>query len=110
MNNAWLHRFAILLAIGALLLIIDGAMAGRTSLHPILGIPAALLALIPAIWLTTLPNTPAQVRWLGWITVALAAATPGFRFYAVFGGSESKLVGITHVVLGHSFFAALVAI
>jgi hypothetical protein len=109
MSNAWLHRFAILLAIGALLLIVDGALAGRTSLHPILGIPVALLALIPAVWLTTLPNAPAQVRWLGWITVALAAATPGLRLYAVFSGSESKLVGISHALLGPLFFAATVA-
>ena len=110
MNNRWLHRFAILLSIGAPLLIIEGALAGRTSLHPILGLPVALLALIPAVWLITLPNTPAQVRWLGWITVALAAATPGLRLYAVFSGSESKLVGIAHAVLGPLFCAATVAI
>jgi len=112
MNNAWLHRFAILLAIGALLLIVDGALAGSEPsvlpAHRAAAIAIGLLTLVLAVWLAVSDPRP-ESRLLGFLTVAIAAlevvaGLPAVQAILPHGAR------ILHACLAPLFFAALVAV
>jgi len=116
MKNPWLHRLAILVAIGALLLIVDGAMVGpgtqpapsMSAAHRIAAIPVSILALGLALWLVfTDPRAP--VRRLAWLTLALAILQDSVGHAAVFT-LVPRAAGIAHACLAQLFFAALIAI
>jgi heme A synthase len=116
MNNAWLHRFAILLAIGSLLLIIDGALAGSgiavessvMSAHRAAAIAVGLLTLVLTIWLVTSDSRP-ESRLLGFLTLGIAAleVVAGLPAMQAMLPLTSR---IAHACLAPLFFAALVAV
>jgi len=106
MKNPWPHRFAILLAIGALLLIVNGA-AGAASAHRTAAIMLDVLTLGLVISLAVADPRPASRR-LGGVILAIAALG------AVAGLSQMqsmapRTAGIFHACLAPLFFAALVA-
>jgi heme A synthase len=113
--NKVLHWFAILLAIGALLLIVDGAILGSgnqpalpaASTHRIGAIALGVLTLGLVLWLIFTDARP-QARRLGWLTLMIGA------FESVAGLSPvqaavPQTAGIAHALLAPLFFAALVA-
>jgi len=105
MINPWLHRFAILLAIGALLLIINGTLG--TSAHQVAAIILSLLTLGLMAWLILVDPRPASRR-VGWVILAIAALTALAGLSAV-QSMAPHLMGILHACLAPLFFAALVA-
>jgi len=116
MNNAWLHRFAILLAVGALLLIIDGAITGSgtavdssvMSVHRAAAIAVGLLTIALTVWLAVSDRRP-EARLLGFLTLAIAA----LEVVAGLPSAQAMLphaVPILHACLAPLFFAAFVAI
>ena len=116
MNNAWLHRFAILLAFGALLLIIDGAITGSgtavdssvMSVHRAAAIAVGLLTIALTVWLAVSDRRP-EARLLGFLTLAIAA----LEVVAGLPSAQAMLphaVPILHACLAPLFFAAFVAI
>jgi heme A synthase len=109
MKNPWLHRFAILLAAGALLLIIDGAVAGpEDSTHVLAGVALGVLTLGLVLWLIFADSRPAARR-LGWLTLAIAGleGVAGLRSVQ---SAMPHIAGIAHAMTAPLFFAALVAI
>src|SRR5689334_4895651 len=113
MNNPWLHRFAILLALGALLLIADGAlvMSGTPSAaatHRIAAIAVGILALALVLWLLVADSRP-QARVLAWITLAIGALE-GVAGLSPVQSTLPHTAGIAHACLAQLFFAAPVAI
>ena len=116
MANPWLHRLAILVALGALLLIVDGAMVGPGSqpapslsaAHRIAAIPVSILTLGLVLWLVFTDRRP-PVRRLAWLTLALAILQDSVGHAAVFT-LVPRTAGIAHACLAQLFFAALVAI
>jgi len=112
MHHAWLHRFAILLAIGALLLIVDGALAGSEPsvlpAHRAAAIALGLLTLVLAVWLAVSDPRP-ESRLLGFLTVAVAAlgAVAGLPAAQAMLPHTSR---IAHACLAPLFFAGLVAV
>jgi heme a synthase len=115
-KNPWLHRFALLLAIGTLLLIIDGALVSpgtqptpaATSAHRIAATAVSLLTLGLVLWLVFKDPRP-QARRLGWITLAIAVAQDSVGHAAVLS-AVPRTAGIAHACLAQLFFAAVVAI
>jgi len=109
MNNPWLHRLAILLAVGALVLIIQGAMTGPgDSTHVVAAVVLGALTLGLVLWLILADSRPAARR-LGWLTLAITA----LEGVAGFSSVQSMLphtAGIVHALMAQLFFAALVAI
>jgi len=116
MNNAWLHRFAILLAFGALLLIIDGAITGSgtavdssvMSVHRAAAIAVGLLTIALTVWLAVSDRRP-EARLLGFLTLAIAA----LEVVAGLPSAQAMLphaAPILHACLAPLFFAAFVAI
>jgi len=116
MNNAWLHRFAILLAVAALLLIIDGAITGSgtavdssvMSVHRAAAIAGGLLTIALTVWLAVSDRRP-EARLLGFLTLAIAA----LEVVAGLPSAQAMLphaVPILHACLAPLFFAAFVAI
>ena len=108
MKNPWLHRFAILLAIGLLLLIANGAIASVVSMHLGAAIVLGLMTFGLAFWLI-LTDSRQQSRLLGWITVAIGvlegiAGLPSVR------SAIPHTAGIAHACLAQLFFASVVAI
>ena len=108
MGNAWLHRFAILLAICALLLIVDGTFAGSETAHSTTAISVGLLTLILTVWLAASDRRP-ESRLLGFLTLAIAA----LEVVAGLPSVQAMLphtARIAHACLAPLFFAALAAV
>jgi heme A synthase len=116
MNNAWLHRFAILLAVAALLLIIDGAITGSgtavhssvMSVHRAAAIAVGLLTIALTVWLAVSDRRP-EARLLGFLTLAIAA----LEVVAGLPSAQAMLphaAPVLHACLAPLFFAAFVAI
>jgi cytochrome c oxidase assembly protein subunit 15 len=110
MKDPWLHRFAILVALGALVLIVDGAMlgSGTQSVHRMAAMALSVLTLGLVLWLVVADSRP-EARRLGWITLAIAALEGVIGLSPV----QSMLphtAGIAHACLAQLFFAALIAI
>jgi heme A synthase len=108
MNNPWLHRFAILLAIGALLLIVDGALTGSGTAHSTAAFSVGLLTLVLTVWLAA-SDRRSEARLLGFLTLAIAA----LEVVAGLPAAQAMLPHmslILHACLAPLFFAALVAV
>jgi cytochrome c oxidase assembly protein subunit 15 len=118
-----LHRYAILLAAFALLLIVSGASltnarmtlpgAGTDGffseqLHQDAGISMGILTLVLAVWLMR-GDRPGWLRRFGWVSLAAVAADAVIGMPGVLQ-SAPRAFGILHACLSQLFFAALVAI
>jgi hypothetical protein len=119
MTSTWLFRFAILVAIGILVLIASGSAVTANRLEPLASAPgglfaqsghqlssvvASILAMVLAIWLITAGS---DTRSLGWLLVILNLAVGGL-------GTPSLLrdvpgMAILHACLAHLLFASTVA-
>ena len=116
MKNPWLYRLAIMLAICALLLIMDGALVGpgtqptpaAMSAHRVAATAVSLLTLGVVLWLIFKDPRP-QARRLGWITLAIAVLQDSVGHTAVLS-AVPRTAGIVHALLAPLFFAAVVAI
>jgi heme A synthase len=112
MNHVWLHRFAILLAIGALLLIVDGALAGSEPsvlpAHRAAAIAIGLLTLILVVWLAVSGPRP-EARLLGFLTLTIAALG-GVAGLPAVQAMLPHAARILHACFAPLFFAALVAV
>ena len=112
MNNAWLHRFAILLAIGALLLIVDGAIAGSEpsvlSAHRAAAIAIGLLTLVLTVWLAA-GDPRRESRLLGFLTLTIGVLE-GLAGLPAVQAMLPHTARIAHACLAQLFFAALVAV
>ena len=112
--HPWLHRFAILLAVFALSLVVTGALraGGVAGARPLPSYPWAIighlhgaratgvLALLLALCLT-FAYKAAPATWLGWLAVALLAGV------AALGSMPSPFA---HSFLAQMFFALTVAL
>lgn len=121
MRNPWLHRLAIIVAAGALLLLVSGALLtdyAQVALphpasdgfspvygaHEMLGWLTAALTLALAIGLTTAGGS----RWLavtGWIAFAAVAGEGALGRSAII---DSKAAGTFHALIAQFLFAAMV--
>jgi heme A synthase len=116
MKNSWLHWFAILVAVCALLLIVDGAMVGlgiqpapmEAWMHRSAGIALAVCTLGLALGLI-LADPRKQARSLGWFTLAIAALE-GIVGLSSVQSAIPRTAGMAHACLAPLFFAAVVAI
>ena len=116
MKNPWLYRLALLLAICALLLIVDGALVGpgtqptvaAMSAHRVAATAVSLLTLGVVLWLIFKDPRP-QARRLGWITLAIAILQDSVGHAAVLS-MIPRTAGIAHALMAPLFFAATVAI
>jgi len=114
--NKVTHRLAILLAIVALLLIVDGAMVGpeaqptsaALSTHRIAATAVSLLTLVVTLWVIFRDPRP-QARRLAWITLTIAVLQDSVGHAAVLTRIPMT-AGITHALMAPLFFAATVAI
>jgi len=114
--NKVTHRLAILLAIVALLLIVDGAMVGpeaqptsaALSTHRIAATAVSLLTLVVTLWVIFKDPRP-QARRLAWITLTIAVLQDSVGHAAVLTRIPMT-AGITHALMAPLFFAATVAI
>ena len=135
MKSSWLHRYAILVAVCTLLLVLAGAsvtskeaglsvpdwplsygqvipdMTGgvlfETGHRDIAGV-VGILTVILAIWISRVEKRP-WMRRLGWVAVSLVAAQ------ALLGGATVLMlqpppVSIAHACLAQLFFSVTVAI
>jgi heme A synthase len=116
MRNRWLHRFAILLAVCVLALIVDGAVVGpgtglppsAMSAHRTAATFVSLLTLGLVLWLVFTDPRP-QARRLGWVTLAIAILQDSVGHTAVLTLIPIT-AGILHALMAPFFFAAVVAI
>jgi len=116
MKNPWLHRLAILVAVCALLLIIDGAMVGpetqstpsMLSTHRVAATAVSVLTLGLALWLIFTDARP-PARRLGWLTLAIVILQDSVGHNAVLS-MFPRTAGIAHALLAPLFFADLTAI
>ncbi len=116
MKNSWLHWFAILVAVCALLLIVDGALVGPGTqpapstewMHRTAGVALAVCTLGLALGLI-LADPRKQARRLAWITLAIAALEGVVGLSSV-QSAIPHTAGIAHACLAPLFFAAVVAI
>jgi heme A synthase len=116
MKNPWLYRFAILLALCALMLITGGALVGpgsqptpaAMSIHRIAATFVSLLTLGVVLWLVFTDPRP-QARRLGWLTLAIAVLQDSVGHGAVLT-LVPMTAGIMHALMAPFFFAAVVAI
>jgi len=116
MKNPWLYRLAVLLAIAALLLIVDGAMVGpeaqptsaALSTHRIAATAVSLLTLVVTLWVIFRDPRP-QARRLAWITLTIAVLQDSVGHAAVLTRIPIA-AGIAHALMAPLFFAATVAI
>jgi len=116
MKNPWLFRLAILVAVWALLLIVDGAMVGpgtqptpqAISTHRIVATAVSLLTLGLVLWLIFTDPRP-QARRLGWLTLLMAVLQDSVGHAAIFALAP-RTAGIAHALMAPLFFAAVVAI
>ena len=100
--------FAILLAAGLLLLIVNGALTPVVSMHLDAAIALGLLTFVLAIWVILADPRP-LARRLGWCTIALGVLEGVLGLSSV-RAAIPHTAGITHALLAHMFFAAVVAI
>lgn len=116
MRNPWLFRLAILVAVCALLLIVDGAMVGpgtqpapqAMSAHRIAATAVSLLTLGLVLWLIFTDPRP-RARRLGWLTLLIAVLQDSVGHAAVFALAP-RTAGIVHALMAPLFFAAVLAI
>jgi heme A synthase len=116
MRNRWLHRFAILLAVCVLALIVDGAVVGpgtglppsAMSAHRTAATVVSLLTLGLVLWLVFTDPRP-LARRLGWVTLAIATLQDSVGHTAVLT-LVPITAGILHALMAPLFFAAVVAI
>lgn len=116
MRNPWLFRLAILVAVCALLLIVDGAMVGpgtqptpqAMSAHRIAATAVSLLTLVVTLWLIFTDPRP-QARRLGWLTLLIAVLQDSVGHAAVFA-LLPRTAGIVHALMAPLFFAAVLGI
>jgi heme A synthase len=116
MKNPWLFRLAILLAIGTLLLIIDGALVSpgiqptpaAASAHRVAATAVSLVALVVVLWLIFKDPRP-QARRLAWFTLAIAVLQDSVGHRIVLAALPVT-AGIAHALMAPMFFAAVVAI
>ncbi|MCU1335280.1 MAG: putative Cytochrome oxidase assembly precursor [Bryobacterales bacterium] len=116
MKNPWLHRFAIVLAFGALLLIVDGAVVGPgtqlglavASAHRPAGIALIVLTFGLVLWLIR-DNSRPESRRLGWVTLAIAVLE-GLTGLPYVQSVVPRTAGVLHACLAPLLFAAVVAI
>jgi len=114
--NKVTHRLAVLLAISALLLIVDGAMVGpkaqptsaALSTHRIAATAVSLLTLVVTLWVIFKDPRP-QARRLAWITLTIAVLQDSVGHAAVLTRIPMT-AGIAHALMAPLFFAATVAI
>lgn len=122
--NPRLHRYALLLAIFALAVIISGAfitsteVAARQSqaqiptggadqvVHKALAIALTLLTLGIAIWTSVVP-TPGWLRAVAWFGVATLVIDAALGWP---GPPLSPGIGVGHALLAHLFFSLMVVI
>jgi heme A synthase len=116
MKNVWRFRLAVLTAIGALALIVDGALVGPGSQLASAALPShrnaatveSLLTLALVLWLAfTDRRTPPRI--LGWLTLAIVLVQDSVGHTAVLA-SAPRTAAILHACLAPLFFSALVAI
>jgi heme A synthase len=107
MTNSWLYRLAILLAGGALLLIVNGTLRTEASVHGLAAMGLSLLTLGFVAWLILSDPRPASRR-LGWVTLAITALAAMAGLSSV-QSMAPHLAGILHACLAPLFFTALVA-
>ena len=105
MKTPWLHRFAILLAVCSLLLIVDGSLAGpaHQSAASVLGVVTAGLML----WLIFADPRP-HARRLGWLTLSIVALEAAAGLASV-RSMIPQTAGVVHACAAQLFFAALAA-
>lgn len=123
LHKVGLHRYALLLALLALLVIVSGAfitsseVAAKQSqtavspvpnagLHRALSIALALLTVVLAVWISS-QATRAWLRAVAWSGVAVLFTD------AALGWSAPPLpanIGVFHALLAHVFFSLVVAI
>ncbi len=116
MNNPWLNRLAILLALCVLLLIVDGALVGpetqatpsMLSTHRLAATAVSVLTLGLVLWLIFTDARP-QARRLGWLSLAIAILQDSVGHASVLS-MFPVTAGITHALLAPVLFAALVGI
>src|SRR5271163_715504 len=121
--NPWLHRYALLLALFGLAVIVSGAVITSTAVaarqsqsavsaaldaapHKALAIALAALTLGFSIW-TSLSAAPGRLRALAWTACAVLAAD------AAVGWSTPPLAptrGIFHALLAHLYLSIMVGI
>jgi heme A synthase len=110
MDSPWLHRFAVLVGVCALILVVSGAWVTDydggppppvlvAQGHRLAAVAVGILTLGLAIWLSR-GSQPAWLLRLGWITFAAFLAEGGL-------GIKTPLL---HAFLAQLFFAATVAI
>jgi len=108
MNNRWLHRFALLLATTALLLIVDGALTGSGTAHSTAAFSVGLLTLVLTAWLAASDPRP-EARLLGFLTLAIVALEVVAGLPSV-QAMLPQMSRIAHACLAPLFFGALVSI
>jgi heme A synthase len=116
MRNPWLYRLAVLVAVCALLLIVDGALVGpgtqptpaAMSAHRMAATGVSLLALGLVLCLVFADRRP-QARRLGWLTLAIVLLQDSVGHAAVFR-LMPHTAGIAHALMAPLFFAAAVSI
>jgi heme A synthase len=129
MNNPWLHRFAILVALFALLLIVVGAWlssevlplpgspptataaitaawASLALVHRVLGDTTGTLTIALAIWLT-LAGGPR--RNLGWVALVIVVAEAFLGVPAALN-AYPRALGVVHALLAPIYFSMIGAI
>jgi heme A synthase len=126
-ESPWLHRYAIFVALCALIAIAAGAIitsllrpiagpiaarpataASFESWHLILGTLAGILMIGLAGWLTVAKANKKLIQF-GFIAMAVAGLVAGLGALAVLQ-ALAPLTGILHALLGQVFFGAIVAI
>ena len=116
MKNVWLYRSAVLVAIGALVLIVDGALVGPGSplapaalpMHRNAATLVSVLTLGLLVWLV-FADARKPVRKLGWLTLAIAVLQDSLGHTAILS-MMPRTAAILHACLAPLFFAAVVAI
>src|ERR1051326_2605353 len=108
MNNRWLHRFALLLATTALLLIVDGALTGSGTAHSTAAFSVGLLTLVLTAWLAASDPRP-EARLLGFLTLGIVALEVVAGLPSV-QAMLPQISRIAHACLAPLFFGALVSI
>ena len=107
----WLHRYAILLAVCTLALLVTGAIVtshgavasgSLRQVHIIVAAPVGLLSVGLALWLRN-ARGPAWLPRLGWIVVAGALGQAAL-------GSQNPAVAVFHAWFAQLFFALTVAV
>jgi heme A synthase len=115
MDNAWLHRYAILLAACSLLLVITGASVSGNAerplyslgqSHAIIGAAVGVLTIGLVIWLARVEKRTG-LRRLGW---AVLSAVVVESLLGLQAAPLPPAVRIAHAFLAQLFFAATVAI